>query len=170
MAERFDYILNIGADADAITKEIEEKIKEAKASVKNQVLTISNVKIDDNGVFSSFLKQIQALAKSNAIKIDIDFTDFDKYQSEIDNIRKSIALLDKVEIKKSVTNDFNKKIKLTEIEVEKLKDKATELFEVLSPTTKKKGKPAFSKFYIENQPYLDKFKTDIVALKEKLSN
>jgi len=162
MAERFDYILNIGADADAITKEIEAKIKEAKASVNNQVLTISNVKIDDNGVFSSFIKQLQSLAKSNIIKLDIDFTDFNKYQDKIDNIQKSLNLLDKTEIKNLVSSDLNKGIKVVGEDIKKLKKESDELFDKLSGKTKKAyGSTGFTNFYKENKPYLDKFKSDV---------
>ena len=122
MAQKFDFILNIGADAEEIVKQVKDKFKEAEAFVENQVLTISNINIDDKGVFESFLNEIQDLAKNNSIKVDIDFTDFDKYQNNIGDILKTINLLNKIKTKRSNPDSYAYELKL-EREINKLRIK-----------------------------------------------
>ena len=168
MAEKFDYLLTLGADADAIVEEVESKIKEAKASVKNQVLTISNVKIDDKGVLNNFIKELQSLAKSNAIKLDIDFSSFTQYQDNIESMQRMIDALNKTQIKNNITANLDREITVTKKDLASLTDQIDAYWEKIyrKGNTTKEG---FGKeFYKGNQLYT-KYISNIKEVQNLLS-
>lgn len=168
MAEKFDYLLTLGADADAIVEEVESKIKEAKASVKNQVLTISNVKIDDKGVLNNFIKELQSLAKSNVIKLDIDFSNFTRYQDNIESMQRMIDTLNKSQIKNNITANLDREITVTKKDLASLTDQIDAYWEKIyrKGNTTKEGFGI--EFYKGNQLYT-KYISNIKEVQNLLS-